>query len=474
VRWALFPWSPRTNFKNIRSIKSLSGRGGGDKKMSKSSVAILGVPVDNMTMKEVLDSVEAMIEEGGFHQVATANADFLIKSIHDDELQEVLCRCDLVLADGMPLVWASRLMSTGLKERVAGADLVPLLVELSARRGYRLFLLGADEESSVRAAEWMKKRYPGVCIAGRYSPEYQPLEEMDHEEILSRIRTAKPDILLVAFGNPKQEKWLAMHRSRLNVPVCIGVGASLDFLSGRVSRAPLWMQHFGMEWLYRTIQEPSRLAKRYANNATGLLRYLTIQLAATLAQTKQLALTQLSKDTAGTSVILRVQGNFTGGLLPRFETEARTAVLSRFHVVLDLSRTNYIGPDALGCLIHLSGMARCWKRELWLTGIRPGLRRVLRATQLATSFRVAPKVTDALRRIQPDAEPSLLRSDKDWTFCRIGGQVIPIHAEEVEDVYRQVRFLLEQNFINQQLSFSASTGQTQEGRPGSLLPSGAL
>jgi N-acetylglucosaminyldiphosphoundecaprenol N-acetyl-beta-D-mannosaminyltransferase len=442
--------------------------------MSKNSVAILGVPVDNMTMEGVLESVEAMIAKGGFHQIATANADFLIKSIHDDELQEVLCRCDLVLADGMPLVWASRLMNTGLKERVAGSDLVPLLVELSARRGYRLFLLGADEESSVRAAEWMKEKYPGVRIVGRYSPMYQPLEEMDHEDILSRIEEAQPDILLVAFGNPKQEKWLAMHRSRLNVPVCIGVGASLDFLSGRVSRAPMWMQRFGMEWLYRTTQEPSRLAKRYANNAAGLMRYLTLQLAATLAQTKQLALTQISKDISGSSMILRVQGNFTGALLPKFEEEARDAVLSRFHLVLDLSKTNYIGPDALGSLIHLSSIARCWKRELWLTELRPCLQRVLRATQLATSFRIAPKVTDALRRIQPDAEPSFLRGDKDWTFCRIGGQVIPIHTEEVEDVYRQVQFLAEQGFINEPRALSAPDGQSSEARRGDLIPSGAL
>ena len=131
-------------------------------------VAILGVAVDNLTMDEVLTAVEAKIQEGGFHQIATANVDFLIQSIHDEELYETLARCDLVLADGMPLVWASRLLGTGLKERVAGADLVPQLARLSAQSGYRIFLLGADEESSSGTAAWMEKNFPGVSIAGRY------------------------------------------------------------------------------------------------------------------------------------------------------------------------------------------------------------------------------------------------------------------------------------------------------------------
>jgi N-acetylglucosaminyldiphosphoundecaprenol N-acetyl-beta-D-mannosaminyltransferase len=207
------------------------------KKSKDPRVAILGVAVDNLTMEEVLDAVDASIAEGGFHQIATANVDFLMKSIHDEELYETLANCDLVLADGMPLVWASRLLGTGLKERVAGSDLAPQLARLSAQRGYRIYLLGADEESSSGAAAWMEKNFSGVCIAGRYCPKYQPLEEMDHEEILSRIEMAKPDILLVAFGNPKQEKWLAMHRQRLEVPVCIGVGGTFEFLSGMISRS---------------------------------------------------------------------------------------------------------------------------------------------------------------------------------------------------------------------------------------------
>ncbi len=412
-------------------------------KPRETCVAILGIAIDNLTMQEVLDTVEDQIAEGGFHQIATANVDFLMNSVHDEELRETLIRCDLVLADGMPLVWASHLLGTGLKERVAGADLVPQLARLSANRGYRMFLLGASEESSAGTVDWMQEHFPGVCVAGRHCPNHQPLEEMDHEDILSRIEEAKPDILLVAFGNPKQEKWIAMHRHRLKVPVCIGVGGSFDFLSGRVSRAPLWMQRNSLEWLHRTIQDPSRLAKRYANNIVGLLRYLPIQIVAMAMQTKRISRIQITNETVGPTTILRIDGHLTGAQLPRFETDVRTAIVSGSHVVLDMSSTVYIGADALGSLIHLLTVARRWKRELWLAGLHPFLLRVVRTSRLDRSIRIAPRVAEALRRIEPDLgiHPP---PGQDWAFFRVGGQLVPIHANEVPDVYRQVRLMLQQ------------------------------
>jgi N-acetylglucosaminyldiphosphoundecaprenol N-acetyl-beta-D-mannosaminyltransferase len=427
-------------------------------KSRESRVAILGVAVDNLTMDEVLDAVEAKIAEGGFHQIATANVDFIINSIHDEELYETLARCDLVLADGMPLVWASRLLGTGLKERVTGADLVPQLAKLSAQRGYRIFLLGADEESSAGTAAWMEKNFPGVSIAGRYCPEYRPLEEMDHEEILSRIEMARPDILLVAFGNPKQEKWLSMHRYRLEVPVCIGVGGSFDFLSGRLSRAPAWMQRSGLEWLYRTIQEPSRLAKRYFNNGVGMLRYLPVQLAAMAMQGERRRQTQITKEMVGAAIVLRIDGDFTGALLPRFESDVRSAVLAGSHVVLDMSNTGYIGADALASLIYVMNVARCWKRELWLAGLDRLLVQVVGASRLRLFFRMAPKVAEALRRIQPELIP-VPQFGKDWAFCRIGGQLIPIHVEEVPDVYRQVRQLLSRGLAGEPIAILPIDGR---------------
>lgn len=432
-------------------------------------VAILGVAVDNLTMEEVLHAVEAAIAEGGFHQIATANVDFVMKSIHDEELHETLCRCDLVLADGAPLVWASHLLGTGLRERVAGSDLVPQLARLSAQRGYRIFLLGAEEESSAGAASWMEKNCPGVCITGRYSPKCQPLEEMDHEEILSRIKAAEPDILLVAFGNPKQEKWLAMHRFRLDVPVCIGVGGSFDFLSGKVSRAPLWMQQRGMEWFYRMMQEPSRLAHRYLSNAVGLVRYFPVQLAAMAMQGKRRQQAHVTKEMVGSAIVLRIDGDFTGTLLPRFESDVRSAVLSGSHVVVDMSNTAYLGADALASLIYVMNIARCWKRELWLAGLDRLLIHVVGASRLRLFFRMAPKVAEALRRIQPELKP-VSQLGKDWAFCKIGGQFIPIHVEEVPDVYRQVQHLVSRRLSANSIQIHSVNSLEADGMIKEFLP----
>jgi N-acetylglucosaminyldiphosphoundecaprenol N-acetyl-beta-D-mannosaminyltransferase len=161
----------------------------------------------------------------------------------------------------MPLVWASRLQGEPLPERVAGVDLVMECARLSAERGYRIFLLGAAPGVADVAAEAMERRYPEVQVVGTHSPP--SLSENDNTVTLARVKEANPDILLVAFGAPRQEIWIHEHMQSLNVPVCIGVGGSFDMISGRVSRAPEWMRHTGFEWFYRFILEPKRLWKRY-------------------------------------------------------------------------------------------------------------------------------------------------------------------------------------------------------------------
>ena len=368
-----------------------------------SLVSVLGVPIDNVTMDDVIGKIQEWIVEGGFHQIATANTDFLINSIVDDELEEVLSRCDMVLADGMPLVWTSILKGKRLKERVTGSDMVPRLADLSARHGYRIFLLGSTQSSLDGATAWMEKNYPGVHVAGTHSPAFASLDAMDHEDTLQRIEAANPDILLVAFGNPKQEKWLSMHRSRLHVPVCIGVGASFDFLAGSVKRAPSWMQHTGLEWLYRVAQEPSRLARRYMKNAFGLALHLPMELATVAAQVKQYSLPQLIVEHTGDVRIMRVTGNFTGPLTKRFAKETQLALSSGSNIVLDLSGSTYVGSDALGLLIRIAARFRFCRRELWLTGLRPLVIRALRTSRSGAAIRTAPKVADAIRRISSSA-----------------------------------------------------------------------
>ena len=315
----------------------------------------------------------------------------------------------------------------------------------------------------------MQNKYPGVCISDRYCPTFRPLEEMDHEEILGRIETAKPDILLVAFGNPKQEKWIAMHRNRLRVPVCIGVGGSFEFLSGRIRRAPVWMQCNGLEWLYRMIQEPSRLAKRYINNAAGLVRYLPAQMVWTAAQSKQRKNGQITGETTGTARIIRIDGNLTDSVLPQFEFDVRSALVSGLHVVLDMSHTTYIGADALGSLIHVMNLACRWRRDLWVAGLHANLNRVIQSAQLRPSFRTASRVAEALRRIDPDLIP-VPHFDGESTFFRIRGQLVPVYRHEMPELCRQVGLVMQQRVAIESLPVPVAGIQERDSFARELLP----
>ncbi len=363
------------------------------------SVAVLGVPFDNVTMHEAVELIEKQIEERGFHQVATANLDFLMHAIHDRSLQEVLCSCDLVVPDGMPIVWASRLMGTKLKERIAGVDLIPHLAELSCRRGYGIYLLGASEENSSRAAEVLKERFPELRIVGRYSPPVAPIEEMDHEGILARLERAKPDILLVAMGHPKQEQWLALNRHRLKVPLCMGVGGSLDLMAGTFSRAPLWMQTSGLEWFYRACQEPRRLGSRYCKDAYGLFRHLPGQLASTAIQPRKPLHSAVQVWRLANTLIISVAGNLIGTLPEELNEHLLCAYDEDLHVIVDLAKAAYLGPDSLASLLNAAVAMNNNRRQLLLAEMPAHLQRVLKAARLMHCFLTAPTVGDAVYRV---------------------------------------------------------------------------
>jgi N-acetylglucosaminyldiphosphoundecaprenol N-acetyl-beta-D-mannosaminyltransferase len=183
-----------------------------------------------------------------------------------------------VLADGAPVVWLSKLSPEGvLKERVAGSDLFWELAKLSADSGVRLFYLGGADGAAERAAEIVRERHPGVQVCGTYCPPFQEFgTEAEQERIRREVRAAKPDILLVGLGAPKQEKWIMANKHRIGVPVSIGVGASFEMAAGMVQRAPVWMQKVGLEWGYRLLQEPSRLWRRYIMNDVPLVMGLAL------------------------------------------------------------------------------------------------------------------------------------------------------------------------------------------------------
>jgi N-acetylglucosaminyldiphosphoundecaprenol N-acetyl-beta-D-mannosaminyltransferase len=389
-------------------------------------------------MDETVALIEEQIREGGFHQVATANVDFLKNAMHDNELRDILCSCDMVVPDGMPVVWMSRLIGTRLKERVSGIDLVERLAEVSARRGYGVFLLGASESCSQRAAKVLKHRYPELRIVGRYSPEPQPLEKMNHEEILRRIEEAEPEILLVAFGNPKQEQWIAMHRDRLKVPVCIGVGGSLDMLSGSMHRAPGWMQRNGLEWLHRTLQEPKRLAVRYITDAICLLRHLPGYIAATASQPRHVNKPSMVIQQVGNTKLISMIGDLTGAALEEFNSCSRDAYTEGMNIVLDMSQTGYMGPESLGSLIHLESRMRRRREQLWLAELPSHLGRVLRTAQLHNYFMTTTMVSDALYRTAKAEQRLLASYTPPWGLRRQETAFMDVRVELLQDVCRRI------------------------------------
>lgn len=227
------------------------------------TIIILGVPFHDVTMTETLGHIDEMIARRKPAYLATANLDFAAQASLDVELQRILFDAELVLCDGTPLVWASRWLKAPLRERVAGSDLLPRLFSHSAQKGYRIFLLGATDEVLQITQEKCAVDYPGIQICGSYAPPFAKLLDINNEEIARRVQAAKPDILLVAMGCPKQEKWIYMNYLTLGVPCSVGIGASLDFVAGKFKRAPVWMRVCGLEWVFRLLQEPGRLFNRY-------------------------------------------------------------------------------------------------------------------------------------------------------------------------------------------------------------------
>lgn len=196
--------------------------------------------------------------------VCTGNLDHLAIAAADREFKAAYEAADLVVADGAPVVWLSKLGGTPLKERVAGSDLFWTLGRASAETGVTLFFLGGAPGAADAAKVELEKRYPGVKVIGTYCPPFETFgTQAEQDKIRDEVKKANPDILLVAFGAPKQEKWIAKNLERLGVPMSIGVGGSFEMASGMLKRAPVWMQRSGLEWAYRFAQQPRRLFDRY-------------------------------------------------------------------------------------------------------------------------------------------------------------------------------------------------------------------
>jgi len=221
---------------------------------------IAGIAVDNLSESEAVAAIDNLIADGGPHYMAVVNAAKIVAARRDERLRRVICEADIVTADGMSVVWASRLVRQRLKERVTGIDLFERLVAHAAGRGLSVYFLGASEESVRAVVARFSSEHADLRIAGYHNGYFARSES---EMIAEEINRSRADLLFVAMGSPAQEYWIADNLKSSGVRFALGVGGSFDHLSGRARRAPVWMQRAGLEWLYRLAREPRRLWRRY-------------------------------------------------------------------------------------------------------------------------------------------------------------------------------------------------------------------
>ena len=227
-------------------------------------IEFLNTYIDNLTASEAKNAVDSLIQAGGNHYVVTPNSDIVVKMQDDTELKEICDKADLILTDGQIVVKLSRYLGNPIKERVCMTDFVWDVFDLAIKKDYRVFLFGGKEDVLFKATENIKKRLPELNIVDSYSPPFgcEKNEEM-LEEANRRIKASDADILIVFLGCPKQEKFIYQNKDKYQVPISITMGGCVDFIAGKVKRAPLWMQNIGLEWFYRFLQEPKRMFRRY-------------------------------------------------------------------------------------------------------------------------------------------------------------------------------------------------------------------
>lgn len=407
-------------------------------------LVVLGVPVDNMTMDEALARCDEFIAAGRAtgrtHQIATVNADFVVNSLHDPELRRILQEADMATADGMPLVWASRLLGGPLPGRVTGADLVPALAERAAERGYSIYFLGAAPGVAARAAEILTERHPRLRVAGVYSPPPASVLEMDRE-VFERVATARPDILLVAFGNPKQEKWIRMYGPMLHVPVCIGIGGTLDMIVGVTRRAPLWMQRTGLEWLYRLGQEPRRLLKRYVHDFAyfgyffarqwwAMRRGTAVSMAPVAAApaappppaAPPAVVTSEAADPAAAAPaipVVSLRGRLDVSNYEAFVAQARGRLEDGSSLAIDMAETTFLDSTAMGALVALANHARAGGGALYLVAVPRTVADLFALVRLDRFFEVLPDVAAAEeRRSSPEVSPEPQLAPSGWAVVK--------------------------------------------------------
>ncbi len=367
-------------------------------------MVLFGIPYHNLTFASTLEWIDELVASEQSKLVATANLDFHRVAAEDPEMQRILFDADIMMADGFPMVKLSSLFGPRLKERVTGSDITPMLAEHAARKGHRLFFLGAAPGVAQQAADILIEKHPDLNVVGCYSPEKADVITMKSEVILQQLEETKPDIMLVAFGAPKQEKWIQMHRHTWKVPVSMGIGGSLDFIAGAQLRSPVWMQKLGLEWLGRMLANPKRLAGRYLYDALYLLGAISRLTAIRVSARGKLS-TPLDEAPEGKTLLgMESVHARMKSLKTLDEADLEADRLREFsdgkNLVLMPESTGWLNSVELGVLVLLARELRKQNRTLLVYAPSRRVERLLNAQGLHQCFAIENKPSDVIRRME--------------------------------------------------------------------------
>jgi N-acetylglucosaminyldiphosphoundecaprenol N-acetyl-beta-D-mannosaminyltransferase len=393
--------------------------------VSPTPLFLFGIPIHNVTTEETLDWIEARARSGRAAQVLTSNLDFIMQAWRDPEMQRIHLDADLVIADGWPPVFFSGWFGPRLKGRVAGSDLVVRLGPFARDRGLSVYALGGRDGVAAQAMRILGERSPGLRVAGCSSPPVAQLLDMDHAGTSAEIARANPHLLLVAFGAPKQDKWIRMNLHRMGAPVAMGIGASLDFVAGVQTRAPRWVQSLALEWFWRLCSQPRRLFKRYSSNmvflATILVRLAFVRLCPG-GRSAGPAAPEASVLLGKNATLVRFSALTTESEVEAFCAPLEAAARERT-LVLDVSGFPWLSSLELGAIVRLAQASRSGGRRLLLSGVPDRSARLLRLLRADRWLEMPGSATEWDRCLDEYSKPADARRTR-WVEAGEGLQAV--------------------------------------------------
>lgn len=394
-------------------------------------VVLLGLPFHDLTLEETLRDCREMMHGRENRYLVTANVDFTTQANEDADLRKIVFFADRVVCDGMPLVWLSKVFGQPLRERVAGSDMVPRLLEICAKDGLPVYFFGSDIKTLVQAGEIAAQRYPGLVVAGCDAPPMGAVVQWDNEAICARMAASGAKLLLVCLGCPKQERWIFAHHQDTGIPLSIGVGASLDFITGKQVRAPKWMQKTGMEWFWRMAGDPKRLISRYTHDLTFLIKASLNQ--ARLRSKREKLVDSIPQPTWTAAPPVRTvtrlkwegdleKGRYDGAPIP---TRIENTVL------LDCSAITFMDSGGLGRLAAMVRACRTAGQDLFVVAASTFMKHALASAHMDSLVIMVPDEETAMAKMAAPAPARAVRSDGGTVRVAFSYPLDALHLNDV-------------------------------------------